>query len=70
MILFAGGFAFLLPYSSFAQSEKELRVNLLNPGIAWELPVAKNKTIEFNTGIGYNYSYPELNTMYEEGGFQ
>lgn len=54
----------------FAQTSKEVRLNLLNPGIAWENPIGKNTTVEYNFGIGYNYSYPELNTFYGESGFQ
>lgn len=53
-----------------AQTEKEVRLNVLNPGIAWENPLGRSTTIEFNIGIGYNGSYPELNTMYGESGFQ
>lgn len=53
-----------------AQTEKEIRLNVLNPGIAWENPLGKSTTLEFNVGVGYNYSYPELNTMYGESGFQ
>lgn len=55
---------------NFAQTEKEVRINLLNPGIAWENPIGKRATVEINVGIGYNGSYPELNTMYGESGFQ
>jgi hypothetical protein len=54
----------------YAQGEKEVRINLINPGIAWENPIGKNTTVEHNFGIGYNYSYPELNTFYGESGFQ
>lgn len=54
----------------YAQGEKEVRINLINPGIAWENPIGKNTTVEYNFGIGYNYSYPELNTIYGESGFQ
>jgi hypothetical protein len=57
-------------FKLFGQVEKEVRLNLLNPGIAWENPIGKNTTVEYNFGIGYNYSYPELNTIYGEGGFQ
>jgi hypothetical protein len=56
--------------SLMAQTNNELRLNILNPGVAWEHPLGKHTTLEFNAGIGYNYSYPELNTEYEEGGFQ
>ncbi len=55
---------------SNAQTEKELRLNIINPGIAWENPIGKITTIEYNIGIGYNYSYPDLNTIYGEPGFQ
>jgi len=54
----------------FGQNFKEVRLNVLNPGIAWENPLGKNTTIEYNLGIGYNGSYPWLNTIYGESGFQ
>ena len=53
-----------------AQTSNELRLNILNPGIAWESPIGQRTTLELNAGIGYNFSYPELNTMYGEFGFQ
>lgn len=56
--------------ASLAQTSKELRLNIINPGIAWESPLGKHTSIEINAGIGYNYSYPELNTKSGEGGFQ
>lgn len=49
----------------FAQSEdikteKVLRVNFINPGIDYELPVGSNKVISTGIGIGYGGSYPSL----------
>ncbi|GAB3228681.1 hypothetical protein J0A67_13910 [Algoriphagus aestuariicola] len=61
---------FLSMNSLIAQTSKELRLNVVNPGIAWESPLGKHTTLEINVGLGYNYSYPELNTMYGESGFQ
>lgn len=55
---------------SFAQTKKEVRLNILNPGIAFENPIGKKTTVEYNFGIGYNGSYPNLNTIYGESGFQ
>ncbi|GMQ29959.1 hypothetical protein [Algoriphagus confluentis] len=63
LFLFFSGFA-------FGQEEKQIRLNVLNPGIAWETPTGKTTTLEINVGIGYNGSYPELNTMFGENGFQ
>jgi hypothetical protein len=60
----------LINFPLFGQVEKEVRLNLINPGIAWENPIGKNTTVEYNLGIGYNYSYPKLNTIYGESGFQ
>ncbi|MBN7809364.1 hypothetical protein J0A68_00260 [Algoriphagus sp. H41] len=60
----------LLSPNLYSQQNKELRLNFLNPGIAWESPLGQHTTLELNAGIGYNYSYPELNTMYGESGFQ
>ena len=59
-----------LSTTSFAQTSKEIRVNILNPGIAFENPIGKKTTVEYNFGIGYNGSYPWLNTEYGENGFQ
>lgn len=56
--------------TSFAQTSKETRLNILNPGIAFENPIGKKTTVEYNFGIGYNYSYPWINTEYGENGFQ
>lgn len=68
---FVAGLGLLLLSSNlYSQQNKELRLNVLNPGIAWESPLGQNTTLELNAGIGYNYSYPELNTMYGESGFQ
>jgi hypothetical protein len=57
-------------FSAFAQQSSEFRLNILNPGIAWENPIGARTTLEINAGVGYNYSYPELNNMYGESGFQ
>jgi hypothetical protein len=37
-----------------------LRLNLINPGIEYELPVFDHFTVLFNVGIGYGESYPNL----------
>lgn len=64
-------FVFLgLVNNCFSQESKEIRLNVLNPGIALENPIGKQTTIEYNFGIGYNYSYPNLNTFFGESGFQ
>lgn len=68
-ILLAVSLCFLVKVV-WSQSEKETRINLINPGIALEYPIGKNSTLEFNVGVGYNYSYPNLNTVFGESGFQ
>lgn len=60
----------LITTISFAQTSKDLRLNILNPGIAFENPIGNKTTVEYNFGIGYNYSYPWINTDYGENGFQ
>lgn len=47
-------------------TNKVLRVNFLNPGLEYEIPVLKKSTIAFNLGVGYGASYPEL-TIYASG---
>lgn len=42
------------------------RVNFLNPGVEYELPVMKNSTISANVGVGYGASHPNL-TPYASG---
>ena len=37
---------------SFGQNKKEVRLNILNPGIAFENPIGKKTTVEYNFGIG------------------
>ena len=65
LILFLG-----IQFSTFGQSKSEIRLNVLNPGIAWESPLGLKTSLEINAGVGYNYSYPELNTIYGDLGFQ
>jgi hypothetical protein len=46
-------FSFLFLISKVeAQNTKELRLNVLNPGIVWENPIGKKTTMEYNLGIG------------------
>lgn len=39
------------------QTEKTTSLNILNPGVGIELPIGEKNSIEFNTGLGINYSY-------------
>lgn len=51
----------LVSSASFCQTtQKVYRVNLLNPAIEAEWPLAKNKTISVGAGIGYGGGYPQL----------
>jgi hypothetical protein len=43
-----------LSTAAIAQTSKEIRLNILNPGIAFENPIGKRTTVEFNFGVGYN----------------
>ena len=42
---------------SSAQTQKILNLNITNPGIGFELPLSTKNSLEFNTGLGINYSY-------------
>lgn len=42
------------------------RVNFLNPGVEYEMPVRNKSTISANVGIGYGASHPNL-TPYASG---
>ncbi len=49
--------------NTFAQqTEQTFRINGINPGIEYELPVSQNTTFSTNIGIGYSGSYPNLTT--------
>lgn len=47
--------------------EKETRVTFINPGIEFEWPIAFTSTINFQAGVGYGGSYPELTTGFKSG---
>lgn len=40
------------------ETKKVFRVNIINPGIEYEIPTGNNSTISFGTGLGYSVSYP------------
>lgn len=42
------------------------RINIINPGVEYELPVFNQSVVLFNVGIGYCESYPNL-TTYSNG---
>ncbi len=46
---------------------KVLRINYLNPGIDFEVPLSKDILVSVNPGIGYGISYPELNPCVQNG---
>ncbi|WP_051315047.1 hypothetical protein [Algoriphagus terrigena] len=54
-------FVLIIFYSAIpichGQTEKTTTLNILHPGIGLELPIGGKNSIEFNTGIGINYSY-------------
>lgn len=61
---------FLLPVLQVngQSTEKVWRVNFLNPGIVYELPVSFSSIIAINAGIGYSGSYPKLTkTKFQTG---
>jgi len=43
-----------------------IRLNVINPGVEYELPVLDHSTVLFNIGIGYGESYPQT-TLYASG---
>ena len=48
----------------FAQENTSsvFRINFLNPGVEYEMPVFNQSTVLFNVGVGYCESYPNLTT--------
>lgn len=52
--------------ASFAQeplnTSKVLRINAINPGIEYEMPVFNQSTFSVNLGVGYGGSHPNLTT--------
>ena len=49
--------------TAFAQeTEKVFRINFINPGLEYELPVSSSSTFSVNIGVGYSGSYPNLTT--------
>jgi hypothetical protein len=57
---------------SFGQSadglQKRLIVNIINPGLDYELPLGNKSLISFGLGIGYSGAYDEI-TAIENNGF-
>lgn len=54
----------------FAQeTETVWRVNFLNPGIVYEVPVSSSSIISMNAGIGYSGAYPKLTRSDLQSGF-
>ncbi|WP_313111609.1 hypothetical protein [Aequorivita sediminis] len=41
-------------------AQKVWRVNFINPGVEFELPVTKNCIFSSNLGVGFNGAYPDL----------
>lgn len=61
-------FLFLLASSlSFAQTQKVLRVNVLNPGVEIEVPTSDTSTFSAGLGVGYGGGYPDL--TFNDSGF-
>ncbi|WP_127845872.1 hypothetical protein [Psychroflexus aestuariivivens] len=63
-------FFLLFGYSVFSQeqdslssykTEQVLRINLINPGVEFEMPTGTFSTFSAGVGVGYGGSYPDLN---------
>ncbi len=72
-ILLLVAFAALSPNQIKAQTEeyklqKVFRVNVLNPGVEYELPVLKRAVVSTNLGVGYGGSYKNT-TEYTPNGW-
>jgi len=66
LILLTGIIVFY--FSSYSQEVKSItttnvcRINLINPGIDYEVKVLQKSTLSINLGVGYGVSYKELTT--------
>lgn len=64
--------ALSLSVLSYGQStdglQKRLIVNVINPGLDYELPIAGGTMVSFGVGIGYSGAYDEI-TAIENNGF-
>ncbi len=54
--------ALFFVYYKIISQEKQVkeifRINVINPGIEYEIPAGRSSTISFGTGIGYSVAYP------------
>lgn len=54
-------------FSQEKQTESVWRVNFLNPGIEYEMPIGNNSTLSIGAGIGYSVSYPHTDNTSVSG---
>jgi len=53
---------FLSSITLAQETEKVIRLNIVNPSLEYEQPLSQNATVSANIGIGYSGSYPNLTT--------
>lgn len=58
-----------LGQSETTELQKVLRVNILSPGIEYEMPISEKATIAANAGVGMNYSYTNSRSPMGDSGF-
>lgn len=66
------GCVFFLQSNLFAQKDNQVltpifRINILNPGLDYELPISETIVWSNGIGIGYNGNLPEINFNKEDG---
>ena len=59
-LLFISLIVLVSTQASAQKTEEVWRVNIINPGFEYELPVSSTVTLSTNLGIGYSGSYPNL----------
>ena len=53
---------FLSSITLAQETEKVIRLNIVNPSLEYEQSLSQNTTVSANIGIGYSGSYPNLTT--------
>ncbi|WP_281979656.1 hypothetical protein [Tenacibaculum mesophilum] len=54
-------------FSQEQLTQRVWRVNFLNPGIEYEMPIGNNSTLSIGAGIGYSVSYPHTDNTVGSG---
>ena len=68
LLLFAGSILAANAQEQSIELQRVLRVNFLNPGIEYELPVSQKSVIAVNPGIGLNSSFVQSRFFEDDSG--